>query len=94
MEGILKMIDKFFGWIIGILGSLMSMFVFYQYTDFQNFKKEITEKFVLKSDCQREFNRLHMENREDHRLIFQRLDKIVDQQTLILQGLEKKADRT
>lgn len=57
------------------------------------FRPGLPEKYVLKRDCQDDSEKLHKENREDHQLIFQRLDKISDQQTLILRELGKKADR-
>ena len=93
MEGALKIMEKIFGWIAGIAGALVSMFVFYQYTDIQNLKKEVSEKYVLKGDCQGYSGRLHTENREDHQMIFNELkdirQKMMEMQTMILQEIRK-----
>ncbi len=104
MEGALKVIEKFLGWIFGIAGSILSVFVMYQYTgneafkketraDIADIKKESLEKYMLKSDCQRESGKLYTENREAHLEIFRKLDKINETQSLILQELGRKADR-
>lgn len=92
MEGALKMVEKFFSWIFTLIGSLLSLFVFYQYTDLQNLKKEVSEKCVLKSDCQNDFGRLYNDNRQDHQLIFAELKEIraemAKNQVLILEKLK------
>ncbi len=104
MEGAIKMADKFFGWIVGILGSLLGTFVMYQYTSVELFKKETRsdiaaiktealEKFVLKTDYQYALEKLYKDNREDHQLLFKEIkelrEKLGEMQTMILKEIRK-----
>jgi len=57
------------------------------------FRPSLSEKYVLKLDFQRLSDQSNTENREAHKLIFQKLDEINKAQNLILIELGKKADR-
>lgn len=57
------------------------------------FRPGLPEKYVLKDDSQRTTDQINTENREAHKLIFQKLDEITKSQNLILIELGKKADR-
>lgn len=104
MEGALEMVEKILSWIFGIVGSILSAFVMYQYTSTEAFKretrseiagikKESLEKFVLRADCQRASDLLHNENRQDHQLMFDEIKELraemMKTQTMILQELRK-----
>jgi len=57
------------------------------------FRPGLPEKYVLKKDYERRLDQLNAENKEGHKLIFQKLDEITKSQNLILIELAKKADR-
>lgn len=59
-----------------VTGAFMSLFtaIFLEY--FLKFRPGLSEKYVLKSDCQRNSDQLHRENREDHQEIFRKLDEL------------------
>lgn len=40
------------------------------------FRPGLSERFVLRADCQRISDQLYRENREDHKEIFKKLDKL------------------
>lgn len=52
------------------------------------FRPGLSEKFVLKLDCQRDSDQLHNENRQDHQLMFEEIKglrtEIVKIQTMII----------
>lgn len=58
------------------------------------FRPNLPKEFVLKSDCQRISGQIHKENREDHQIIFAKLDKLKDEmaktQNLIMRELAKR----
>lgn len=67
--------------IIGILCSLHTA-VLIDYLI--RFRPGLPEKYVLKKDYERALDQLNTENREAHKLIFQKLDEITNSQNLIL----------
>ena len=74
----------------GLLGIFTAIFLEY----FLKFRPGLAEKFVLKEDCRMTSSQIHNENRQDHQEIFRKLDELNKTQTLILQELGKKADRS
>lgn len=89
MEGMLKMVNKMWEWIAGICAFLLGSFLWYQYTDVQNLKKEMSDKYVKKED----WNIFVQQNREDHRKLEEVQGKIFDKfdelKTLIIQEVKK-----
>ena len=73
-----------FQMVIGIWGSLISAIIL-EYI--LKFRPGLSEKFVLKSDCQRSQEQLHNENRQDHKEIFGKLD---DLKNIIIDTLKDK----
>lgn len=69
---------KFSDWVYGILGTAAGFMLI----DNIRFRHNIPERYVLKDD----FVRLMNENRQDHQIIFNKLDAIRDK-------LDEKADK-
>jgi hypothetical protein len=75
-----------FKWIVGIVTTLNTAIILFLFLDYLKFRFKIPETYVLKDDCQRINDHFVEENKEDHKLIFDKLDKI-------LLEVSKKADR-
>ncbi len=81
--------DAFKTTVSALLGLFSAIFLEY----FLKFRPGLSEKYVLKADCQGASGKLHDENREDHQLIFNELKEIRSEmmktQTMIMQELRR-----
>lgn len=73
-------------WIFRIFGGIV-VAVLIDYL--LNFRTGLSEKYRLKSDCERISAKCHDENRQDHLGIFKKLDSINDQIVEIYKGIKR-----
>uniref|UniRef100_A0A6M3JNV4 Uncharacterized protein n=1 Tax=viral metagenome TaxID=1070528 RepID=A0A6M3JNV4_9ZZZZ len=72
------MLDKFSGWLLGIIGTIIGFLC----VDNIRFRRSLPKEYVLKED----FVRITNENRQDHQIMLTKLDAIRDK-------LDGKADK-